>query len=237
MTIILVKLLLAHILTDFIFQTDNLVVQKRQNRISPIIHSVIAGLLAYLLVAQWSCHEIFWVTAISHYIIDFWKINQKKDNFKLFLIDQGLHGLVILLLSIWLIKDISEINLNVFSEKNLLYLTAFITVTKPYSVIIQKFTQKWQSEAHKEAGSDNLEKAGEYIGIFERILVLLFVIFQQYPAIGFLITAKSILRFSSNNKEPRKQTEYILIGTFLSFTLTIITGLLLNHLIGQIRIP
>ena len=230
MTIILVKLLLAHILTDFIFQTDNLVIQKRQNRISPIIHSVIAGLLAYLLVAQWSNHEIFWVTAISHYIIDFWKINQKKDNFKLFLIDQGLHGLVILFLSIWLIKDISEINLNIFSEKNLLYLTAFILVTKPYSVIIQKFTQKWQLEARKETGKDNLEKAGEYIGILERILVLLFVIFQQYPAIGFLITAKSILRFSSNNEEPRKQTEYILIGTFLSFTLTIITGLLLNQL-------
>lgn len=234
MTIILVKLLLAHILTDFIFQTDNLVIQKRHNRISPIIHSVMAGLLAYLLVAQWPSHEIFWVTAISHYIIDFWKINQKKDNFKIFLIDQGLHGLVILFLSIWLTKDISEINLNVFSEKNILYVTAFILVTKPYSVIIKKFTQKWQLEAQEEAGSDNLEQAGEYIGIFERILVLLFLIFQQYPAIGFLITAKSILRFSSNNKEPRKQTEYILIGTFLSFTLTIITGLLLNQLITSL---
>jgi hypothetical protein len=50
---------------------------------------------------------------------------------------------------------------------------------------------------------------------------------DRWDAIGLLITAKSVFRFNdlkaSNN---RKLTEYILIGTFLSFGLAIITGLL-----------
>jgi hypothetical protein len=50
-------------------------------------------------------------------------------------------------------------------------------------------------------------------------------------AIGFLIAAKSILRFTDmKGNNLRKEAEYVLIGTLMSFTCSIITGLLINAL-------
>jgi len=70
-----------------------------------------------------------------------------------------------------------------------------------------------------------LRNAGRLIGITERFLVLTFMLLNQFAAIGFLIAAKSILRFQG--KESIK-TEYVLIGTMLSFGLAIGTGLVIQ---------
>jgi hypothetical protein len=78
----------------------------------------------------------------------------------------------------------------------------------------------------------SLPDAGRWIGACERTLVYTFIITQQFAAIGFLITAKSILRFNDTQKEGgRKEAEYILIGTLLSFSVAIITGLVVHQLI------
>ena len=55
-----------------------------------------------------------------------------------------------------------------------------------------------------------------------------FTLFSQYfSGIGFLIAAKSILRFSDiKNAEDRKEAEYILPGTMVSFIVAICTGLM-----------
>lgn len=76
---------------------------------------------------------------------------------------------------------------------------------------------------------EGLDKAGRYIGILERILVLTLVLFNQISAIGFLIAAKSILRYGDKDiKGARKQTEYVLIGTLMSFSSAIALGLLVR---------
>jgi len=63
-----------------------------------------------------------------------------------------------------------------------------------------------------------LAQGGRYIGWLERILVLLLVLMNQPNGIGFLIAAKSILRFGEiKDATQRKVAEYIIIGTFLSF--------------------
>jgi hypothetical protein len=49
--------------------------------------------------------------------------------------------------------------------------------------------------------------------------------FNQFDAVGFLIAAKSILRFKDDNT---LKTEYVLIGTMLSFGIAIACGLLIN---------
>ena len=56
------------------------------------------------------------------------------------------------------------------------------------------------------------------IGQLERALILLFVLVGEPAAIGFLIAAKSVLRFGEV-KEPRNrmEAEYIIIGTLASF--------------------
>ncbi|WP_404308763.1 DUF3307 domain-containing protein [Neorhodopirellula lusitana] len=75
-----------------------------------------------------------------------------------------------------------------------------------------------QDEAKIEHILRGLPDGGRYIGWLERILVLLFVLSGYPQGIGFLIAAKSILRFGDiKNWHQRAATEYVIIGTFLSF--------------------
>ena len=70
-----------------------------------------------------------------------------------------------------------------------------------------------------------------YIGILERILVFVFVILNHWEAVGFLITAKSVFRFGDlKESKHRKLTEYILIGTLISFGIAIFVGILYAYL-------
>lgn len=79
--------------------------------------------------------------------------------------------------------------------------------------LIVPFTD--QIRDHDIAG---LTEGGKYIGWLERVLVMLLVLMDQTGGIGFLIAAKSILRFGEiKDASQRKVAEYIIIGTFLSF--------------------
>src|SRR5690554_4823840 len=72
-------------------------------------------------------------------------------------------------------------------------------------------------------------RAGKYIGVLERLFILGFVIGNFWEGIGFLLAAKSIFRFGDlNNAKERHLTEYVLIGTLLSFGAAILIGLLFN---------
>lgn len=64
-----------------------------------------------------------------------------------------------------------------------------------------------------------LKNGGKLIGLLERSLIFILIITANPGGIGFLVTAKSILRYEET-KNP-KRTEYILIGTLLSFACAI----------------
>jgi hypothetical protein len=73
----------------------------------------------------------------------------------------------------------------------------------------------------------SLPNAGKYIGIIERIFVLIFIVMEHWEGIGLLIAAKSVFRFNDlKESNSRKLTEYILIGTLLSFGFAILTGII-----------
>ena len=94
------------------------------------------------------------------------------------------------------------------------------------SVIIKIIITQWNPEGKKE-NDDSLAKAGRYIGILERLFVFIFVITNHWEAIGFLLAAKSVFRFGDlTSSKDRKLTEYILIGTLLSFGFAILLGVL-----------
>lgn len=237
--LIALQLLLAHILTDFVFQSSRWIRQKREKKArSPFlyIHSLLAGLLTYLLLQQWGQIAIPLFIAVTHYVIDLWKLNKGVDNLKYFLLDQFFHILILLLVWLYLTNNYSEVFPflgSLFQSGQFLLITAgYLTVMFPIGYIIGKATKSWQDEIAKEDELNSLQKAGRYIGIFERILILTFVITNNIAAIGFLIAAKSILRFSDKSKSgSRKQTEYVLIGTLMSFALTVIIGFLINILL------
>jgi hypothetical protein len=88
---------------------------------------------------------------------------------------------------------------------------------------------KWKPEENNEK---SLENAGAYIGMLERLFIFAFVLLNQWVGIGFLLTAKSVFRFGDLSKaSDRKLTEYILIGTLLSFGLAISIALCYKFLL------
>ena len=102
---------------------------------------------------------------------------------------------------------------------------SYILVIWPVGIWIGRITKPWRNEI-KETSSQGLEKAGLWIGRLERVLILTFVLLKHFEAIGFLIAAKSILRFGEiRTPNCRKEAEYILIGTMISFAIAIILGI------------
>ncbi|WNW02251.1 hypothetical protein RRF68_02180 [Tenacibaculum sp. HL-MS23] len=98
------------------------------------------------------------------------------------------------------------------------------------SIIIQTIISQWSPEKEFKKEDDSLAKAGKYIGILERLLIFTFIVIGQWAGVGFLLAAKSIFRFGDlTSAKDRKLTEYILIGTLLSFGLAILTGLVYSH--------
>ena len=102
---------------------------------------------------------------------------------------------------------------------------AIVFVTTPSAIIMGKLLEGMSNQINTDHKS--LPNAGKYIGIIERLFVLTFIILGRWEAIGLLITAKSVFRFNDlKESNSRKLTEYILIGTSVSFGLAILTGLL-----------
>lgn len=69
----------------------------------------------------------------------------------------------------------------------------------------------------------------DYIGIFERFIIVTLVIHNAYPAITFIFTAKSLARF--RELEDKAFVEYYLVGTLLSTGLGILGGVVVNLLV------
>ena len=75
------------------------------------------------------------------------------------------------------------------------------------------------------ASLKGLPNAGKWIGYLERILILTFIFTGNIEGVGFLLAAKSVFRFGELNRaKDIKTTEYVLIGTFASFTISIMLG-------------
>lgn len=237
--IVLLQLLMAHLLTDFILQPKSWIKHKQKYKGRSyilILHSLLAGALTMLFLQSWEYWYVAVFISITHYLIDWWKLIQKEDNLLYFLLDQVFHLIIILLAWLYIIDGFTTvlpvIKASFNSTTVLAIIGAYLIVIFPAGFLIGKATQRWQNDIDPIEKDQSLESAGRYIGIFERILVLTFIITNNFAAIGFLIAAKSILRFSDKSETgARKQTEYVLIGTLMSFAITILLGLLVNYLI------
>ncbi|PID61413.1 MAG: hypothetical protein CR986_02955 [Ignavibacteriae bacterium] len=237
--IILVKLILAHLLGDFLLQPKSWVNQKENKKVKSFklySHGLIHAILVLLILWNISYWSLALSIMIIHLIIDIIKLYAQNEKTKSlwFIIDQLLHIVSILIL--WIIWFYSEISLVEFYNNEIfwLYLTAITFLTIVCGVVIQNIMSNWSKEIENDKDK-SLPSAGKYIGILERLLVFTFIVFGHWEAIGFLVAAKSVLRFGDlKNSENRKLTEYILVGTLLSFGIAIATGLGVVYLTSTI---
>ena len=232
------KLLLAHILGDFVFQPEKWVKDKEENKVKSIklyfhigIHTILLlGVLKFNLQEYWLG---FLLIIISHYTVDVLKLylQKKKTKRTWFFMDQITHISILLLVSSFYVNFSFSME-NIITENNLLLLIFILLIVYVSSVIIKIIITQWNPEIKKE-NDDSLAKAGRYIGILERLFVFIFVITNHWEAIGFLLAAKSVFRFGDlTSSKDRKLTEYILIGTLLSFGFAILLGVLYLYVLN-----
>lgn len=237
MIILALKLLIAHIIGDFVLQPDNWVDDKRAHKHKSkflYLHGL-THLIAILILVKFNW--FFWpyliAIVISHLIIDLIKLSLEGIiNAKLlFIMDQMLH---IFIISIVVYLNYPyTIDLEIlYSKESLLFILAILSVTFVSAIIMKMVMSKWSLD--EDNSDDSLQSAGKYIGILERLFVFGFIILNQWGAIGLLIAAKSVFRFGDLSRaKDRKLTEYMLIGSLISFGLAIAIGLCYKHFISN----
>ncbi len=222
MNSLFVILLFCHLIGDFILQPNEMVVGKEKYGVKGIQFYFHLLIHFVLVLAFTKDFQLAFLLALLHGVIDVCKIYFQNDKTKSvwFFIDQALHLIVILFLSNQAYEFVNYI------FHYLKFFTFALALTIPSAVIIKNAMLRW-SNAIRDEG-DSLSNAGMFIGILERLLIFAFIILNHWEAIGFLIAAKSIFRFGDlTASKDRKLTEYILIGTLLSFGIAICTGLIL----------
>lgn len=116
------------------------------------------------------------------------------------------------------------------SDRTLLIALAYLLVFTPTSRLIGSLLKPWQAGL---GPNDSLVNGGAFVGYLERGLILTFVLLDQWQAVGFLLTAKSILRFNElKGSDQQQRSEYVLLGTLSSFAASVGIGLatrLLGH--------
>ena len=236
--IVLVKLILAHLLGDFLLQPDSWVKAKEQKKLAAwqlYGHSLIHFALIMLLVFDITFWQWGILLAMIHLLIDMIKVYTitVETKRRYFYLDQFIHFVCIF--TIWLFyQDHSLFLINLPYERILLLFTGVYALTTPTSLAIKVFISKWTPHTVNDE-TESLQEAGKYIGILERLFVFAFVISGHWEAIGFMLAAKSIFRFGDlKDSTDRKLTEYVLIGTMISFGNAIVIGVIIQRLLPVI---
>ena len=231
-TILFANLFLAHLVGDFLLQSNALCESKeRKHHKSAFmyVHALIIALLSWMAIGNYHLWGYAVIIGVTHLMIDIAKSYVKTQTLVWFVGDQILHIFVLLIVSYFIGNGWEQFAWIPQNYALVLpaFLSAVIICTKPANIFIKMILTRYEIDLPK-AKDKELKNAGALIGNLERLLSLVLIIVGQFGAVGFIITAKSILRFRDYE---RAKTEYVLAGTLLSFGIAIICGCIIKWLI------
>lgn len=222
--------IIAHLLLDYFFQTDKGAKAKNTKGFRSGFlygHVFLCFLLSWGFSLQVNFVGAALMIALTHLLIDGFKpIFGRIKRFRpyLFYGDQFLH-LVVLVAVVCGFDHWKGIQTSIPFEWNfkvLMMITGYLICLKPSNIFIREI---FKSTKIQVTSDNEMPNAGKVIGILERILTLTLILVNQYSAVGFLIAAKSILRYRSDET---LKSEYVLIGTLLSFGIAVMVGIVIN---------
>jgi len=239
--VLLLRLVAAHVLVDHIMGLDtrgrdSATGQARIRR--AVVHGAVAALATYLLAARWTAWWLPVIVFAGHVVSDV-TTARRPGRPAVDVLDQLGH--ILLLTVCWLLLSGTGLSTVVGGLSGLVYepavwalLLAYAAVIWPAGRLVGAFTARWKDRCSPEdERQDGLDYGGLWIGRLERILVVTFILLNHFEAIGFLVAAKSILRYGEISRGgSRREAEYVLIGTMMSFMIAIIAGVLAAWLMG-----
>jgi hypothetical protein len=230
-------LLAAHLVADFPLQPDWMIRRKRRPDVLGL-HLAVVVLVAIMALGA-APRALIAILLGTHLIMDAVKVYLLGDPRAAFALDQAVHLVVVGALAVAFPTALAQ---GWWSRLQPGWLTAYfiglcllgglIASLQVGAIVIRKATESFTNQIGETI--QGLRNGGLYIGCLERALVMLLVLIGQPAGVGFLITAKSILRFGDvTDSGQRKLTEYIIIGTFMSFgwglLIAVLTQLALQH--------
>ncbi|MEM6376451.1 MAG: DUF3307 domain-containing protein [Pseudomonadota bacterium] len=207
-----VALICAHVLADYVLQPGWMVKRKR-NPFVLLLHGLVVLAVSLATLGHIDAPPVI-ALAMIHVVIDATKIYGFSDTLTAHLMDQVAHLGTILFVSIYA-PDLWQTG--AWSGHSdwvlhlLLILSGAVLVTRAGGLVMEKLMSRFS----QDFVSDGLPQGGRLIGILERGLIFVLILSGQAEGVGFLIAAKSILRFEIASKQ--KAAEYVIIGTLASF--------------------
>lgn len=235
---------IGHALGDFYLQSDQLALNKNKSSAKLVEHGLLYFVSMFLmLIPLFGFGFLKWVVlvALIHFLIDagmayLYKRSSftEKQQAILYVVDQVAHLVTLLIITGFIASRIESIQYTEFVYRLLVrypialdailsWILAIAITIKPVSITINKVLYQYQPTT-ADAEDAGHPGAGALIGILERLIILVMLSQNQYGAIGFVLTAKSIARYNKITENPQF-SEYFLLGTLLSMLLVIITYL------------
>jgi hypothetical protein len=238
---------LAHLLTDFVFQTHRIVTEKRRGHwrgylVHGLTHYLailaIVGLADPARLSSLWFQLIVFSLSVVHLLVDWTKLfltepGRIPDNTLIFSADQAAHLMTVAVAAFLVVRPpvqtivlrLTEIRL--YQDKILLVLVIYVLVIFGGGYFIRGLIGPlWKEDfLHTPRQRDDVVNAGLYIGWLERFLVLTALFLQSPATVGLILAAKSIARFPELKSV--RFAEYFLIGTLLSISLAICGAIVL----------
>ena len=210
-------LLLAHVVADFLLQTNWMVETKRRPG-TLLLHALLVAATAYAALGRIDIWEPLALVA-AHILIDIVKTFALPARLWSFMTDQAAHLATLIALAV-LAPGLFDGGLWADLEwmPSAMVLVAGLILAAPaggYAIAL--LVKPLESDAPK-----GLPDGGRLIGLLERGMIFVLILVGQPAGIGFLIAAKSVLRFES--AKSLNASEYVIIGTLASFGWAMIAG-------------
>ncbi|MDC9515195.1 DUF3307 domain-containing protein [Pseudoalteromonas sp. CST5] len=243
-SLLLAALIIGHLVSDFFLQPMSWVNDRNTHHFKAkklYLHVLVHGVVSAIILALWEysygwqqLNTVLLSTAaimLSHYLIDIAKSYSSKGVVP-FLLDQIAHIAVIIALCIYITDNqslIAYVSALATNPKVLWVVCGYLIILSPSAVFIRMMLERLTANFSSEG---SLPLAGQSIGMIERVLMLSFILLDQFAGLGFLLAAKSVFRFGDlSASKDKKLTEYVMLGTLLSVSVTLFVGLGVNSLI------
>jgi len=250
---LMLLLILAHLVADFILQTEGISRSKEEFKFSAcFIHFFLTFAVTFLFIFNYGLIPALLISAtlaVIHILIDLfkgllgrWIKNTPMVRLFLFIGDQALHLLSITVVFSYIIKNSYDSQM-VISMGRVEPLTNFlhfflIDLNKLILLLIFYIVIMFAGTVFLDLilGLVNRDfeyydtRVSRYIGVIERGLLLTLVTFGPITSVGLILTAKSLARF--NKLGEREFAEYYLLGTLTSMSIALVGGLILNNLLA-----
>ena len=246
-------LLAAHALVDFVVQNERDVREKAALRpLAFVRHGAQHALAAWILVGVVSAWTIPLAVFGAHVTIDAAKelarrrVRGDATGLRLFTLDQIAHIASIVAIAALLGASLGPSSWETWIGREtwttaLIVATGLIVAVRTGAIVVALGVRRFQRDLDEAEPADTirteprgLSGGGAMIGALERALVFFFVLTGMPQAVGFLLAAKSILRFGDlNARQQRVETEYVIIGTLASFAWALATAWLTTRALAH----